>query len=490
VSRLSLLIDLASLLAREIDLGKLFESACERVAEALSADRATLWLVDRERNELVTRVAHLPELAELRQPLDRGIAAHVARTGHTLRVANAALEPLFDPSADARTGYTTRSLLAAPIREHARAPVLGVVQVLNHRDGSFDTEDERYLEALGVQLAHAFALTTLRASEQREGLELRGPFNRIVGRSEAMREAYRRVALASETEASVLFTGETGTGKSLLARAIHVNSMRQSGPFVVLDCTTLPGQLVESELFGHERGAFTGADRRVPGKVELARGGTLFLDEVGDLPLEMQGKLLRFVQDRVFERVGGRETLASDARILCATHRDLKSLVRTGQFRGDLYYRIKVVEVEVPPLRDRGTEELWLLFEHFASLYAARHKRPRPTLSASLRSQLLRHQWPGNVRELEHWVESAVVLSPDGHVREDLAPSTIRRSGAPPSNGAPCFSAPLDLTLEQVERRYAEAVLAECEGNKTEAARKLDIGRNTLARLLSGGEKV
>lgn len=231
MSRLSLLVDLSSLLAREVDLDALLSSACERLSEALSADRASIWLVDAEQGDLVTRVAQLPEVPQLRLSLDRGIAGYVARTGATVRVDDATRDPRFDPSVDRETGYTTRSMLVVPIREHADAPVRGVVQLLNRQDGPFDEEDERYLEALGMQLARALSLTTLRAEVRAApGVTLRGPFNRIVGRSAAMKRVYERVALAAQTDASVLLCGETGTGKGLFARAVHVNSSRQAAP--------------------------------------------------------------------------------------------------------------------------------------------------------------------------------------------------------------------------------------------------------------------
>ena len=483
MSRLSLLVDLSALLAREVDLDALLASACERLSEALSADRASIWLVDAEQGDLVTRVALLPEVPALRQPVERGIAGYVARSGETVRVDDAASDERFDPSADRATGYTTRSMLVVPIREHARAPVRGVVQLLNKRGGPFDGEDERYLEALATQLGRALALTTLRAQDASEpGVTLRGPFNRIIGRSDAMKKVYERIGLAAETDANVLLCGETGTGKGLFARAIHVNSPRQGGPFVTVDCTTLPAQLVESELFGHERGAFTGAERRVRGKVEMAHEGTLFVDEIGELPQEMQGKLLRFLQDKSFERVGGRETLASDARIICATHRDLRQLVAEGKFREDLYYRVRVVEVSVPPLRDRGPEEIEILARHFAATYAERYGRPSLELSPEVLTRLRAHRWPGNVRELEHWVESAVVLSPDGHVTEDALPASS--SGAVASARGDGVWLPLGLPLDEASRRYVDATVKAVDGNKTEAARRLDVGRNTIGRVL------
>ena len=503
-NRLSLLVDLASLLTREVDFDALLATACERVADALSAERATIWLVDAERGDLISRVAVLPELPTLRQPLERGIAGWVARNGEAVCIEDAAGDPRFDPSVDKATGYTTRAILAVPIRDAAesggRGPVRGVVQVLNRRpraeEGSarFDEEDERYLVALATQIARALSFTTLRPADAAgPGLTLRGPFNRIVGRSDELAAVYERVTLAAQTDATVLLRGETGTGKGLFSRAIHVNSHRQAGPFVVVDCTTLPVQLVESELFGHERGAFTGADRRVPGKVEMAQGGTLFLDEIGDLPHDVQGKLLRFLQERTFERVGGRQELSSDVRVVCATHQDLERHVAEGKFREDLYYRIRVVEIEIPPLRARGPQEIEQLAHHFADMYAKRYKRPAPDLSAAAIGVLREHTWPGNVRELEHWIESAVVLAPDGRIGTTHLPR-LRRivpSSAPylaataptaPSTDVPI---PLGLTLDEATRRYVEATLASCDNNKAETARRLAVGRNTIGRMFS-----
>jgi len=494
MSRLSLLVDLASLLAREVDFDQLLGTACERLAQTLRADRATIWLCDAERGDLVTRVALLPELPTLRQPLERGLAGYVARTGEVVRVEDASRDERFDPSADRATGYSTHSMLVAPIREDARAPVRGVVQLLNRHDGPFDDEDERYLVALATQLARAFTLTTLRAAEDGgPGLVLQGPFNRIVGRSPELRAVYERVQLAAQTDATVLLRGETGTGKGLFARAIHVNSRRQARPFVTVDCTTLPAQLVESELFGHERGAFTSADRRVPGKVELAEGGTLFLDELGDLPPDIQGKLLRFLQDKSFERVGGRQTLAADVRVVCATHRDLERAVAEGRFREDLYYRVRVVEIDLPPLRARGPDDIETLARHFAEVYAQRYQRPPPRFAPEALAALRSHPWPGNVRELEHWIESAIVLSAEGWVtgspwrRGDPSSFLAPRRGASPD---PQPSAdvgvrlPLGLSMDEASARYAAATVEACEGNKSEAAKKLGIGRNTLARHL------
>jgi Nif-specific regulatory protein len=447
----------------------------------MDAERATVWLVDGERGDLVTHVAVLPEARALVQPMGKGVVGVVAERGEVVRIDDARRDPRFDPSQDRRTGFVTRSILAAPIREVASGPVRGVVQVLNRREGVFDDEDAAYLVALGTELGRALALTTLAPEHGEPGLVLRGPFNRIVGRSAAMQGVYERVRLAAQADATVLLRGETGTGKTLLARAVHVSSSRQRGPFVTVDCTTLPAQLAESELFGHERGAFTGADRRVRGKVELAHQGTLFLDEIGDLPVETQGKLLRFLQERTFERVGGRETLKADVRVLSATHHDLEAAVREGRFRQDLYYRLRVLEIEVPPLRARGPEEVERLARHFADVYGKRYGR-EVTIEAAALAALRKHAFPGNVRELEHAIESAVVLAPDGRVRVDRLP--VLRAGLAPADATDAARIPHGLTLSEASEVYVRATVARVGGNQSEAARVLGVSRNTVARAL------
>jgi transcriptional regulator with GAF, ATPase, and Fis domain len=478
-TRLSLLVDLSSLLTREVDLGALLAVACERLSLALGAERASLWLLDADAQELVTHVAVLPEAPSLRQPIKSGIAGFVARTGDTVRIDDVRKDDRFDPSNDRATGFVTKSMLVVPIREHEGSPVRGVVQVLNAETGSFTEDDARYLEALSAQLARAFSLTTLRHNDQAQpGVAFRGPFNRIIGRSLPMAQVYERISRCAQTDVTVLLRGETGAGKGLFARAIHVNSHRQTGPFVTVDCTTLPAQLVESELFGHERGAFTGADRRVPGRVELAQGGTLFVDEIGDLPLELQGKLLRFLQEKSFERVGGRSTLQADVRVVCATHRNLEEAVRAGTFRQDLYYRVRVMDIALPTLRERGPEEVLALAEHFTKEYADRYKRKVPVLGQSAKARILAHAFPGNVRELEHWIESAVIMCAGDTLEDNHLPQPAQRSEAPGS------LVPAGLRLDEMTRRYVQAAVDRHGGNRTLAAAELGIGRNTVGRLL------
>ncbi len=494
--RFELLADLGAMIAGEVELDDMLATFAARVAQALGADRATLWLIDGATGDIRSRVATLPELPELRVPPDYGIVGHVASTGELVNVRDAEKDPRWGGGQLAQQiGYRTTSILTAPIVR--RGQLRGVLQVLNKRDGSFTSKDEEFARVLTEQIGRALDYTTLRGDDSVRGLSVRGRFNHVIGRSPAMAAVYEMIVRAAQTDATVLLHGETGTGKGLLARAIHVNSERRAAPFVHVDCTTLPAALVESELFGHERGAYTGADSRVIGKVEQANGGTLFLDEIGELPLPLQGKLLRFVQERQFERVGGRETLTADVRLVAATNRDLAAMSNAGHFRSDLYFRLRVVEIEIPPLRARG-EDILDLADHFVQQFSRRYRKGPLRLSDSARPALEVYTWPGNVRELENTIERAVVLAAGptigykdlGLDRQRVASGSDSQVGigAASSPAIPIASdavnLPAGLTLEEAERRYAKAVLEREGGNQSAAARALGISRNKLARLL------
>jgi Nif-specific regulatory protein len=493
--RFELLADLGAMIAGEVVLDDLLATFAARVARALGADRATLWLIDGKTGEIRSRVATLPELAELRVPAGRGVVGHVAATGELVNIRDAGADPRWAEDIALRIGYPVTSMLTVPIVR--REQIRGVLQVLNKSDGeAFTARDEEFVRVLVEQIGRALDYTTLRGRDEHRGLTLHSHFNHIIGTSPAMAAVYEMIVRAAETDATVLLHGETGTGKGLLARAIHVNSARREAAFVHVDCTTLPAALVESELFGHERGAYTGADSRVIGKVEAADGGTLFLDEIGELPLPLQSKLLRFVQERKFERVGGRETLAADVRLVAATNRDLAAMANAGQFRSDLYFRLRVVEIEIPPLRARGGDDIVELASHFVDQLARRYHKAPLRLADSAKPALAAYGWPGNVRELENTIERAVVLSQGSVIATKDLGLEPRRVGAASDSmiGMPAVSAavadpesitlPANLPLEEAERRYASAILERCDGNQSAAARALGISRNKLARLL------
>jgi DNA-binding NtrC family response regulator len=318
-------------------------------------------------------------------------------------------------------------------------------------------------------------------------------FEDLVGRSDAMKEVFRLVDRVASSSATVLITGESGTGKELIARAIHQRSDRANKPFIRVNCAALPETLLESELFGHERGAFTGAVERRVGRFELAHTGTLLLDEISETSLGLQSKLLRILQEREFERVGGTKTVKVDVRVLCTSNRDLPQAVKESKFREDLFYRLNVVPIPLPPLRDRNGD-ITLLTEYFLRRYAERHRRPLPTLTPESRDALITHRWPGNVRELENTVERTVLLTDGGPLAAaDLGLGDARAlmpDGAPKAGGealgrttsaVPEADAVNHLNnLADVERVVILRVLQKAAGNRTQAARLLGISVRTL----------
>jgi transcriptional regulator with PAS, ATPase and Fis domain len=277
------------------------------------------------------------------------------------------------------------------------------------------------------------------------------------------------ISTVAGTDANVVIRGESGTGKELIARAIHSQSERRFFPIVAVNCGSIPETLLESELFGHEKGAFTGAQYRRKGKIELAHGGTLFLDEIGDIPTKMQVDLLRVLETRRFHRLGGNQEITSDFRLVCATNRDLEALIEEGTFREDLYYRINVFVIDLPPLRDRP-DDIPALTRHFIEKYAHAMGKPVKDVSAEVEALLVSYSWPGNVRELENAVERAMVIGREPSIQPDDLPLPLARSEAEPEGSS----------LAAIERRHIERVLRAEKGNITRAAAALGIDRGTL----------
>jgi DNA-binding NtrC family response regulator len=306
-------------------------------------------------------------------------------------------------------------------------------------------------------------------------------FGNLIGKSTRMQHVFRLAQQVASTDVTVLLLGETGTGKELLARAIHFNSPRRSGPFVAVNCAAIAETLLESELFGHEKGAFTGAIRQKPGRFEMAEKGTLFLDEVGDIPITTQIKLLRVLQEREFERVGGNETIKCDIRLISATNHNLEELMQEKKFREDLYYRLNVVPIKVPALRDRP-EDVPLLAQHFLQKYAQALNKPIRKISEAAMNLLLQHKWPGNVRELENLVERAAVLC-NGDIID--VEHLLLLQDRPEADLLAQARSEL-LTERQLTQLYARMILDKAGGNKKEACRVLAINFRTLQNRLEG----
>lgn len=300
----------------------------------------------------------------------------------------------------------------------------------------------------------------------------------IIGSSPAMQGLLDMLAMVAPSDATVLISGESGTGKELIARAIHANSRRNDGPFVAVNCAALSENLLESELFGHEKGAFTGADRRREGHFAHADGGTLFLDEIGEISPAMQVKLLRAIQEREFQRVGGDQSVRVDVRLVAATNKDLEKEVEAGRFRQDLYFRLNVVTLDMPPLRER-VEDIPLLAAHFLARFSEKNHKQIKGFTPSAMGVLLKHAWPGNVRELENVVERAVVLLVGEYVSERELPPSLAGNAANAEEAAPAASL-AGLSLDEVEKRAILQTLESCGGNKSEAARRLGVTRKTL----------
>jgi transcriptional regulator with GAF, ATPase, and Fis domain len=322
-----------------------------------------------------------------------------------------------------------------------------------------------------------------RLESLRDELGERYGFDRIIGRSAPLREVLDRAVKVAHAEATVLITGESGTGKELVARAIHHASFRAEGPFVAINCAALPETLLESELFGHEKGAFTGADRQKPGRFELAASGTLFLDEIGELSSTVQAKLLRVLQEREFQRVGGTATLRADVRLIAASNRDLEREVEVGRFREDLYYRLNVFSIHLPPLRERG-EDVLLLADHFVQTLSARMAKGEMGLSREAREVLLAHTWPGNIRELQNAVERALIVSDGGLLTAAQLSIGSRRDrplAEPGEAAAPGpVTRPPGASLPEWEKHLVEDALRQAKGNRSRAARLLGITRSQL----------
>ncbi|MFC7337426.1 sigma-54-dependent transcriptional regulator [Haloferula chungangensis] len=347
--------------------------------------------------------------------------------------------------------------------------------------GAYDYQTKPFdLEDLFRSLRRASKLREV----QQENEELRAslgdaaPIKEMVAEAPAMLQLLKQARKVATINSTVLLTGESGVGKGALARFIHANSQSASGPFVTVSCPALPRELLESELFGHEKGAFTGAIKRRMGKIEAAKGGTLFLDEIGDMPMDLQPKLLNVLQDREFQRVGGEGFIKADFRLVAATNIDFEEKIRAGEFREDLYYRLSVIPLEIPPLRER-LEDVPALVDRILGLIAMRRNCGAIRVDAAAKKRLTAYRWPGNVREVENVLERASAFCEDRTIRvSDLPPAIQGEQGERPAGALPADLS--GLTLEQLEIEAIRQTLAACDGNKAEAARRLGIAEKSV----------
>ena len=502
--RLAVLPEVARVVGTSLNVGEIFDQVGDAVRPMLDFDVMVARLIGSsgvfERRDF--RVSDQPDEHLADRPEDYSFGSRIlAREPVLLRDARAELDPEFpgDRTLVERGG----SIIAVPLIFGER--VGGVLGFTKRQPHWFDEGDVEVAAGIAVHVVVAIQHQRL-AEEQRrlaavEGrarqleqrvARLRGAlsdqyrFDRIIGEAPAFREALDQAARVAPAETTVLLTGESGTGKELVARAIHYASRRAEGPFVAVNCAALPETLIESELFGHERGAFTGADKLTRGRFELAAGGTLFLDEIGELAPAIQAKLLRVIQERQYERVGGTATLSADVRLVTATNRDLEQAVVDGRFRGDLYYRLAVFRVHLPALRER-TADVLMLADHFLSEFAGRMGRSEADLSAEARDLLLAHPWPGNIRELQNAIERALTVCNEEEIQPSHLPPAVLRVAEPPSQPQPAANngsignMGLIEEVEEFERAIIIAALEKCDWNKTHAAMSLGVTRRILS---------
>ena len=488
--RLHLLLDITNSMTSKLDLRRLVEGLSTNLLSVTRCDFCALLLPDADSGELRVTTLFNPEARGSLcdgaiVPIHGSPCGKAFWTGETQHVQH--IEDLRnDPGSFGNSvgrGFYQRVVAEGLISGCdlplvGRSGVVGVLAAMKRSERAFSTDDVAFLEQVAAQVAFAVenALDYEKAirdkdkeTKQRLYLEeeIRADLGNIVGESPALKTALNLVSVVAPTASSVLVLGETGTGKELIARAIHNLSSRQERAFIKLNCAAIPLGLLESELFGHEKGAFTGAIAQKPGRFELANKGTLFLDEVGDIPLELQAKLLRVLQEQEFERLGSNRTHKVDVRLIAATHRDLAAMVKQGTFREDLYYRLRVFPINVPALRQR-TEDIPTLVSHFTALYARRMNRNIDHIPSETMDALVRYRWPGNVRELQNFIERAVILSPHSVLRaptSELEPFSSHRDPTSPISG-----------LAQVEREHILLAL--------EASNWVIAGRNGAAERL------
>jgi formate hydrogenlyase transcriptional activator len=494
--RLRLLLEITSSVTSRLDLRQMVEALSTNLSRVMQCDVSALLLPDSDSGALRVTILHNPGArGPYREgslvPMNSSISGQVLRKGKSIRIDSfeqVSEDPEIYGNPDGQILY--KHVMEEGLRTGCYLPLIGrdrvagVLMLCRRSDNGFENDDVILLEQVAGQVAIAVEntleyekATKDRDKETKQRLyleeEIRAELGEIVGESPALKTALSLMSVVAPTNSSVLILGETGTGKELISRAIHKLGSRSQKAFVKLNCAAIPLGLLESELFGHEKGAFTGAIAQKTGRFELADKGTLFLDEVGDIPLELQAKLLRVLQEQEFERLGSNRTHKVDVRLIAATHRDLPAMVKQGTFREDLYYRLKVFPIQVPTLRQR-TEDIPRLVRHFTTLYAQRMNKRINIIPPETMDALVRYPWPGNIRELQNFIERAVILSPHSVLR---AP-TSELEPFQPHEG---FNVATMNGLAEVERDHILRALEASNWVISGAAARLGMKRTSLA---------
>jgi Nif-specific regulatory protein len=482
---LSCLYEITRNLASTAHLQDRLEKVVSILADMKGMENGTITIVNPISSELEIEVAH-SITAEARRrgkyKLGEGITGRVVATGEPIIVPQIGEEPLFLNRTRTRGDEQKKksSFLCVPVKAGNQSiGALSVDRIYEQGFGSQSEQDMRFLTVVSGLISQAVQRVQA-VNEEKEALHLenqqlkrelaaKSRIKDIIGNSSRMQEVFEMVHRVADSNATVLLRGESGTGKTLVAKALHHNSVRSGGPFIVVNCSALPETLLESELFGHEKGSFTGAIERKLGRFEQAEGGTLFLDEIGEISPAVQVKLLNVIQERTFQRLGGTQILKSNIRLVAATNRDLETAVKEGHFREDLYYRLNVFPVYLPPLRERRTDIL-LLAEYFLDIYNRENNKKIDRISTSAIDLLIKYHWPGNVRELQNCMERAVLICDSSAIKSIHLPPTLQSSETVDSDN------PLSLAtaVENFERELLIEALKQTNGNQTKAAKYLD----------------
>jgi len=501
IKELSALYEITRQMSAPFPLEERMRKALDVLHEKMGMHRGTLTLLDAEGENLTIEIAHgLDDQAKKKgsYKVGEGITGKVVEAGEPIAVPNIGEEPLFLNRTGARKDFRRNRIAFICVPIKIDQETIGALSVDRLFEGNVSLdEDLRLLTIISSILAQTVANYRVREKEkvklQFENVELKRelakkfhPAN-IIGKSKRMEDVYEAIDMVSQTRSTVLLRGETGTGKELVAHAIHYGSRRAKGPFIKVSCAALPETLLESELFGYEKGAFTGAVAKKPGRFEMADGGTLFLDEIGDISASMQVKLLRALQEREFERVGGTQTIRVDVRVIAATNRDLEKAMQEKHFREDLYYRLNVVPILLPPLRERR-EDIPLLVAHFLKQTSLENNKKARYVSDEAMAYLMGYYWPGNIRELQNAIERAVILCKSDTLEADLFPipggkehpatiqlRPVKAAEAPLSEGHSLSSA-----VEDLEKNLIEEALRSHGGNQRKAAKSLGVTERIL----------
>lgn len=480
IEDVTLLYEISNALNEHLDLKKSLYKVLDILSNSLNMVRGTITILNPLRNEIHIEVAHGISrniVENVKYKLGEGITGRVIQTGKDVAIAKISQEPLFLNRTASRKALNKQELsfICVPVKKGDH--VIGALSVDRPYDPNYPLkEGKKLLSVIATMIArHVINLENISLEKEqlknenkrlRSELENKYSVTNIIGNSSRMREVYQMISQVSKSNATVLLRGESGTGKELVANSIHYNSNRAKGPFIKVSCAALPSNLIESELFGHETGSFTGAIKLKLGKFELANKGTLFLDEIGSVNLDVQVNLLRVLQEKEFDRIGGQKTIKTDVRIITATNKNLEQAVEEGAFRGDLYYRLNVFPIYMPPLRERKTDIL-LLADYFLEKYARENNKDIRRFSTPSIDMMMAYHWPGNVRELENCIERAVLLCEEGVIHSYHLPPTLQTGSE--SGTMPSLS--LDDAVATLEKEKIIDALKNTRGNSAQAAK-------------------